>query len=81
MVMDIDVRLLRSFVSIFERGSLSRAAEHHSCTQAAMSMRLKWLESEMGEALFVRHHHRLEPTFKATEFYARALVVLPPMTR
>lgn len=76
MLMDIDVRQLRSFVTIYERGSLSRAAEHLACTQAAMSMRLKWLESEMGEALFLRQHHKLEPTFKGTEFYARALVVL-----
>lgn len=74
--MDIEVRLLRSFVAIFERGSLSRAAEKLACTQAAMSMRLKLLETELGEPLFLRQHHRLEPTFKGTEFYARALSVL-----
>lgn len=41
-----------------------------------MSMRLKILETEIGEALFLRQHHKLEPTFKATELYAKALSVL-----
>ena len=74
--MDIEVRLLRSFVTVFEKGSLSRAADKLGCTQAAMSMRLKMLETEIGEPLFQRQHHKLQPTFKGTEFYARALSVL-----
>ncbi len=74
--MDIEVRLLRSFVAIYERGSLSRAADKLACTQAAMSMRLKMLETEIGGLLFVRQHHRLEPTSKGSELYAKALGVL-----
>lgn len=74
--MDIEIRLLRSFVAIYERGSVSRAAEKLSCTQAAMSMRLKMLEAEIGGPLFVRHHHRIEPTSKGSELYAKALSVL-----
>ena len=74
--MDIELRLLRSFVQIYESGSLSRAAERLACTQAAMSMRLKMLETELGAALFIRHHHRLEPTARGSELYAKALGVL-----
>lgn len=74
--MDIELRLLRSFVAIYESGTLSRAAERLACTQAAMSMRLKQLETELGEPLFLRQHHRLEPTSRAAELYARALGVL-----
>lgn len=74
--MDIELRLLRSFVQIYESGSLSRAAERMSCTQAAMSMRLKMLETELGAALFARLHHRLEPTARGAELYAKALGVL-----
>ena len=74
--MDIELRLLRSFVAIYERGSLSRAAEQLLCTQAAMSMRLKMLEDSVGNRLFLRHHHRLEPTSLGSEFYAKALGVL-----
>ena len=74
--MDIEVRLLRSFVAIYERGSLSRAADRLGCTQAAMSIRLKMLETQIGGLLFVRQHHRLEPTSKGSELYAKALSVL-----
>ncbi|MFN4142888.1 LysR family transcriptional regulator [Aestuariivirga sp.] len=74
--MDIELRLLRSFVAIYELGSLSRAAEKLRCTQAAMSMRLKLVETELGEALFRRLPQGLEPTTRAAEFYARALGVL-----
>ncbi len=74
--MDLELRLLRSFAAIYEEGSLSRAAERLHCTQAAMSMRLKLIETELGEPLFQRRHHRLEPTSKAAELYARALGLL-----
>ena len=35
--MDIELRLLRSFVALHEVGSVSRAAERMACTQAAMA--------------------------------------------
>lgn len=75
-VMNIELRLLRSFVEIYEAGSLSHAAQTLGCTQAAMSMRLKLLEDELARPLFIRRHHRLEPTSFAADFYAKALVVL-----
>jgi DNA-binding transcriptional LysR family regulator len=57
---NIELRLLRSFVEIYEAGSLSRAALALGCTQAAMSMRLKLLEDELARPLFIRRYHRLE---------------------
>lgn len=48
----IELRLLRSFVSIYERRSLSAAARHTSRSQTAMSIRLKMLEDEIGHVLF-----------------------------
>lgn len=74
--MDLELRLLRSFLAIYEQGTLSRAAGRLGCTQAAMSMRLKLIETEVGETLFRRQHHRLEPTSRAAELYARALGVI-----
>lgn len=74
--MDLELRLLRSFAAIYEEATLSRAADRLHCTQAAMSMRLKLIETEIGETLFLRRHHRLEPTSKAAELYARAVGVL-----
>ena len=74
--MDIELRLLRSFVQMHEAGSISRAAERMGCTQAAMSMRLKMLETELGAALFLRIPQGLEPTPRGAELYAKALGVL-----
>lgn len=74
--MDIDLRLLRSFVQMHESGSLARAAERLACTPAALSMRLKLLEAEIGAPLFIRHPAGLDPTARGAELYARALTVL-----
>ena len=74
--MDIELRLLRSFVQMHEAGSISRAADRMACTQAAMSMRLKMLETEMGAALFLRSPQGLQPTARGAELYAKALGVL-----
>lgn len=74
--MDIDLRLLRSFVQMHEAGSLTRAADRLAVTPAALSMRLKLLETELGAPLFVRHSGGLEPTARGAELYARALGVL-----
>lgn len=76
MAMDIELRLLRSFVAIHETGSVSRAAERLACTQSAMSMRLKLIETEIGAPLFLRRPGRLQPTPRGAELYARALGVL-----
>lgn len=74
--MDLELRLLRSLVAIYETHSLSKAAERLNCTQAAMSLRLKMLEEEVGDRLFKRMHHNLEPTSQCSSLYAKALVVL-----
>ncbi len=74
--MDIELRLLRSFVLMHEAGSISRAAARMGCTQAAMSMRLKTIETELGAALFLRTQQGLDPTPRGAELYAKALGVL-----
>ena len=74
--MDIELRLLRSFALMHEAGSISRAAERMGCTQAAMSMRLKTIETELGAALFLRTQQGLDPTPRGAELYAKALGVL-----
>ncbi|MFZ1679461.1 MAG: LysR family transcriptional regulator [Rhizobiaceae bacterium] len=74
--MDIDLRLLRSFVTIHEQGSLARASVRLNCTPAALSMRLKMLETEVGAPLFARHPGGVVPTARGAELYARALAVL-----
>lgn len=75
-MVDIELRLLRSFVQMHETGQVSRAADKMACTQAAMSMRLKMLEAEIGAPLFVRTPQGLDPTPRGAELYAKALGVL-----
>lgn len=73
---DIDLRLINSFVQIYDCGSMSRAAEILCCSPAAVSMRLKFLEDRLGRSLFIRHHHRLEPTDLGEKFYWKAVSLL-----
>lgn len=74
--MDIELRLLRSFVTMHEAGSTARAADRMACTQAAMSMRLKMLETGIGVPLFRRGPQGLEPTPRGAELHAKAPGVL-----
>ena len=76
MPLDIELRLLRAFVHMHEAGSLSAAAVRMNCTQAAMSMRLKSLEAELGTPLFLRTPQGLRPTARGADLYARALGVM-----
>lgn len=74
--MDIELRRLRSLVQMHEAGSISHAAERLACTQAAMSMRLKMLEAELGAPLLLRGPQGLQPNPWGAELYARALGAL-----
>lgn len=46
-------------------GSFARAAKRLHLTPAAVSLRIRTLEAELGEALFARHGPRVTPTPKA----------------
>lgn len=52
--MDLDLRKLRSFVSVAERLSFVQAAEELHITQPALSRQIQGLEDELGVALLVR---------------------------
>ena len=54
MEADLDVRLLRAFVTVSETGTVSRAADRLARTQAAVSMQLQRLEAEVGAQLLKR---------------------------
>ena len=46
----LDTDQLRSFVSIVDTGSFTRAAERVNKTQSAVSMHIKRLEEQLGRA-------------------------------
>ncbi|WP_433330775.1 LysR family transcriptional regulator [Spirillospora sp. CA-294931] len=52
--MDVDTRLLRSFVAVAEEGSLTRGAERLFVSQPALTKQIKQLETRLGVRLFTR---------------------------
>ncbi|AWK11797.1 LysR family transcriptional regulator [Streptomyces spongiicola] len=52
--MDVDTRLLRSFVAVAEEGSLTRAAERLFVSQPALTRQVRQLETLLGTVLFTR---------------------------
>jgi DNA-binding transcriptional LysR family regulator len=51
----MDIRQLRTFRSVAELGSLSKAADRLRTTQPGLSRQIKLLEQELGVQLFVRN--------------------------
>jgi LysR family transcriptional regulator, glycine cleavage system transcriptional activator len=62
------LRILEACVSA---GSFSRAAGRLALSPAAVSLRIRTLEAELGEPLFLRHGPRVTPTAKAADLSAR----------
>lgn len=61
--------LLRSFIAIYETGTLTGAAQRLATTQPSMGRHLRELEERLGETLFVRLPGRLKPNARADSLY------------
>ncbi|QOV94459.1 LysR substrate-binding domain-containing protein [Novosphingobium sp. ES2-1] len=59
---NLDIDLLRCFVTIADTGSLTRAGERLGRTQSAISLQLKRLEEQVGRSLFLRSPRHLSIT-------------------
>src|SRR5690606_5039710 len=57
-----DLNLLRVFDAVMREGNLTRAAAQLAITQPAASNALRRLRDTLGDELFVRAAHGLEPT-------------------
>lgn len=64
-----DWNLLRSFLAIYETGTLTLAAQRLGTTQPNMGRHLRTLESHLGETLFVRLPGRLKPSARAQALF------------
>ena len=64
-----DWNLLRSFLAIYETGTLTQAAIRLNTTQPNMGRHLRELEAHIGETLFVRRPGKLEPNSRARELF------------
>ncbi|MGI9418397.1 MAG: LysR family transcriptional regulator [Geminicoccaceae bacterium] len=67
---------IKSFVRIFELGSLSAAARDQRTSPAVVSSRLSQLEDHLGIRLFLRTTRSLQPTEQGRIFYDGAKRVL-----
>jgi DNA-binding transcriptional LysR family regulator len=59
---NLDLGTLRSFVTIADSGSMTRAAGRLFMTQSAISMQIKRLESSLGLSVFDRSSQGMKPT-------------------
>jgi DNA-binding transcriptional LysR family regulator len=60
--MELEFRLLRSFVTVASEGHFGRAAERLNITQPALTRRIHDLEARIGAAVFIRRPRDLELT-------------------
>jgi len=59
---DLDIALLRTFVSVVDLGGVARAARHVGRSQPATSLQIKRLQDDLGTALFRKAGRHLELT-------------------
>jgi len=67
--MSIDIRKLRYFVSVFEEGSFTRAAERENIVQPALSVQITQLEKELTVKLFERNSQGIQATIAGEHYY------------
>ena len=77
----MDLRQLRYFLAITERGSISGAADVLGVAQPALSLHLKNMEAELGTQLLERHAAGVTPTEAGRLLAARARSILDYVAR
>lgn len=65
----MDLKQIRSFVAVFEDGSINRAAERLNIAQPSLSQQIKALEESVGVQLFERHARGVRPTPAGVRFH------------
>jgi DNA-binding transcriptional LysR family regulator len=79
----LDLELLRSFVSVVDAGSFTRAGERVHRTQSTVSQQIKRLEDDLGRPLLDRTGKQVVPTEDGERLlsYARRLLALEEEAR
>lgn len=72
----MDLRQIRSFIAVFEEGSINRAAARLNCAQPSLSLQIRTLEDTLGVDLFERHARGVKPTAEGMRFYDHCLGIL-----
>lgn len=72
----MDIKVLRYFVSVAKRGSISAASRELFITQPTLTRQIQDLEGEVGHKLFERHPRNLELTDKGELLFKKALEII-----
>jgi DNA-binding transcriptional LysR family regulator len=72
----MDTRFLESFISVIENGSMAEAARQLNLTSAAIALRIRILEAEIGTRLLIRSGRSVRPTEAGAAILSRARDVL-----
>lgn len=76
----MDLQKMINFITVYECGSISKAAEQLFCTQPALSKQITSLESELGYPLFNRMGKKLYVNENGIIFYRFARTVINDYT-
>jgi DNA-binding transcriptional LysR family regulator len=71
-----DLNLLRTFVAVWREGHVGRAAQALGMSQPALSAALKRLREQLGDPLFVKTRHGMQPTPYAEQLAPEAAAIL-----
>jgi DNA-binding transcriptional LysR family regulator len=70
MVMNLTLRQIRAFVTVYQLGGISKAAKRLRLTQSAVSVLIRQMEENLGVKLFERTTRTLRPTQAANDAVA-----------
>lgn len=70
---------LQNFLDVVDYGSIAEVARKQEITPAAVSLRIKKIEEELGFKLLVRSGHTVKPTAEGAQVVAQAARVLQEM--
>src|SRR5881409_3780675 len=75
-LINLDIRMLRSLMSVVETGSITETARRLGRTQPAITLQLQRLEELTGKAIFIHEGRRLFLTAQGETVlsYARSIV-------
>lgn len=65
----MDLKQIRTFLALYEEGSVTKVAQRLNLVQPAISQQIRRIEVDHGVTLFTRTTHGLEPTPLATRLY------------
>jgi DNA-binding transcriptional LysR family regulator len=72
MPQNLDISLMRTFVAVAERGSMTAAANALNLTQGAVSQQVKRLEDMLGSQLFDRERRNLRLSAEGERLFGKA---------